>query len=137
MGKVVSHKSESYTWKGRSASSKDPSQLRSHTARRCRGDCWNKPTRHSSYLDHSGLSDRRSLLRSTRFRSMAASGSVTARCTQPETVREKNLSSSRLSHGYLLLSLFPTCCNDVFFIPRLQNPSMFSFCVYRGCSVPL
>ena len=89
------------------------------------------------YFNHSSLPDRRSLLRSSRFRSTAASGPVTARCTQPETVRGELERFCSLSHGYLLLSLFPTCRNDPFFIPLLQKPSMFSLSVYRGCTVAL
>ncbi len=83
------------------------------------------------YFVHSGPSDRRSLLRSTKFISTAASGPITARCSKPETVRRGLERFCSLSHGYQLPSLFLTCCNDPFFVPLLRSPSMFSFCLSR------
>lgn len=94
------------------------------------------------YLDHCGLSDRRSQLRLTRFRSMAASGPVTARCTQPETVRrglERFSSVAWISAGSSIpdmlqwsfldsvvaktINVFSPC------LPRLHSPSLnLGFC---------
>lgn len=135
VSKVISHKPESYIWKVWSASGKGPSQLRGHTARRCQRAIVGTDllgTAPAPQLPQPAgvLCDRRL----TRFRSMAASGPVIARCTQPETDREELERFSPLLHGYLFLSRH---CNNLFSIPLLQNPTMFSFCVYLGCSVSL
>lgn len=84
------------------------------------------------WFDHSYLSDSRSLLRSTRFRSMAASGPCTAPCTLPETLRQLVLCRTEI-----FSFLISRRAVKIFSFLPLQNPSMFCFCVYGGCSVAL
>lgn len=109
--------------------SKDPSQLRDHTARGCQDDCWyrrTRPSSSSSSMAISTTSDRRSLLRLTRFRSIAASGPLSA----PHSLwaRELGKYSSLSDHSYLpCLSPFLARRNNLLFIALLPNHYLLLF----------
>lgn len=109
--------------------SKDPSQLRDHTARGCQDDCWyrrTRPSSSSSSMAISTTSDRRSLLRLTRFRSIAASGPLSA----PHSLwaRELGKYSSLSDHSYLpCLSPFLARRNNLLFIAMLPNHYLLLF----------
>lgn len=133
--------SESYTWTGWSVSNERPFTADgSHATRRCQTACWTDgPSRAEaeSCLDQSRVSDRRSVLRLTRFKSIVAPAPVTGSvCSIWDSwVSQKGTCLERFPTRPSL-RLFPkeiplltvNCFQTIVFQPSYWNLLMFYFC---------